>query len=74
MSPAAAVADDRPPGDITRGDPAIPEAACSLTTDRHSGCLDAERAVPVDQADPASPSPVGGCRMRAWPLRTGTEN
>ncbi|MFI6456282.1 hypothetical protein ACIBF6_32560 [Streptosporangium amethystogenes] len=52
---------------VTRGDPAIPEAACCLTTNRRSGRLDAERAVPVDQADPALPCPVGGCRMRAWP-------
>ncbi|MEU0481367.1 hypothetical protein ABZ260_19545 [Streptosporangium sp. NPDC006013] len=59
---------------VTRGDPAISEAACSLTTNRHSGRLAPERAVPVDQADPALLCPAGGCRMRAWPLRTGTEN
>jgi hypothetical protein len=58
---------------VTRGDPAIPEAACSLTTNRHSGRLGLERAVPVDQADPVLLCPVG-CRMRAWPLRAGTEN
>ncbi|WP_433358809.1 hypothetical protein [Streptosporangium sp. CA-115845] len=52
---------------VTRGDPAAPEAACCLTTARHSGRLDPARAVPVDQADPALLCPVGGCRMRAWP-------
>ncbi|MGV9772449.1 hypothetical protein [Streptosporangium sp. NPDC003464] len=52
---------------VTRGDPANPEAACGLTTAHHSGRLDPTQAIPVDQADPALPCPVGGCRMRAWP-------
>lgn len=59
---------------VTRDGSALPEAACSLTTARRSERLDPDRAVTVDQADPALLCPVGGCRMRAWPPRTGTEN
>ncbi|MEU7984724.1 hypothetical protein AB0B56_07675 [Streptosporangium canum] len=59
---------------VTRDGSALPEAACSLTTARHSGRLDPDRAVSVDRADPALLCPVGGCRTRAWPPRTGTEN
>ncbi|MEV4251426.1 hypothetical protein AB0J63_49605 [Streptosporangium canum] len=65
---------ERLPRAVTRDGSALPEAAWSLTTTRHSERLDPDRAVTVDQADPALLCWVGGCRMRAWPPRTGTEN
>ncbi|MFD8560594.1 hypothetical protein ACFV1N_25255 [Streptosporangium canum] len=54
---------------VTRADPEIPEAACCLTSSRHSGRLDLDRAIPVDQADSGRLCQAGGCRMRAWPAR-----